>query len=222
MTEQLMNIEKKSVNVFDHFKDNEYKLFSDCKKLEAIFKDKNKYKVIGKGTYGTIHRYCLNESCSTGYVIKKQIEVDYPNNPNDGYWVSLRMGYLLNLFVKEKFTPHILPTLANFTCKDTHSLSYATIFPLAKENFNMLLDKKEIWAEKNSKSFLLNFLFQIIFTLAAIQKVFPSFRHNDLHTANIIYEKSSDEGNFLYTIDDMNFRLPNIGFRLIIIDLDYA
>lgn len=92
----------------------------------------------------------------------------------------------------------------------------------------------EIWS---------NIFFQIVYTLARIHKRYPNFRHNDLKANNILIQKthqdtttasthsmsaygsvsnSKTENTYLYKIDDMEFRVPNIGFQIKIWDFDFS
>lgn len=65
--------------------------------------------------------------------------------------------------------------------------------------------------------------FQILSTLAVIQSKYPSFRHNDLKANNILIHKiESEKTSFNYFVENIKFKIPNIGFQLKICDYDFA
>ena len=80
--------------------------------------------------------------------------------------------------------------------------------------------------------------FQMLAMLASIQEYYPSFRHNDLSLANILVqstrktelgatsglEQSGKEtaGYYKYNINGKEYYVPDIGFRILLTDFDYA
>ena len=69
-----------------------------------------------------------------------------------------------------------------------------------------------------------NILFQVIYTLYCINQKYPNFRHNDLHLENILVDEIpyEEETYFKYTISGQNFYVPNLGFRILLWDYDFA
>jgi hypothetical protein len=69
-----------------------------------------------------------------------------------------------------------------------------------------------------------NILFQVIYTLYCINQKYPNFRHNDLHLDNILVDDIpyEDETYFKYSILGRNFYVPNMGFRILLWDYDFA
>lgn len=69
-------------------------------------------------------------------------------------------------------------------------------------------------------------LFQILYTLARIHQDFPAFRHNDMKANNILVQitdiKSQPNNRYRYTIDNVNFYIPNINLQIKIWDFDFA
>lgn len=64
-----------------------------------------------------------------------------------------------------------------------------------------------------------NIIFQIIYTLAAMQQILPGFRHNDLSTNNILVKRSSDLS--MYKVSDMTFYTES-NFFVAITDYDFV
>ncbi len=73
-------------------------------------------------------------------------------------------------------------------------------------------------------------IFQMLAMLALIQEKYPSFRHNDLSLANILVQNTrivpldvtEYGGYYKYTINGKTYCVPDIGFRLLLTDFDYA
>lgn len=67
------------------------------------------------------------------------------------------------------------------------------------------------------------FFFQFISVLAVIQSKYPTFRHNDLKANNVLVHKIVINNiPHKYTIDDITFVVPNIGYRLKLCDFDFS
>ena len=69
--------------------------------------------------------------------------------------------------------------------------------------------------------------FQLLYSLAAVQKLYPTFRHNDLKANNILLDltdiKHNDpEWRYKYEIDNYSFLIPNINLQIRIWDFDFA
>lgn len=73
---------------------------------------------------------------------------------------------------------------------------------------------------------VMSLIFQIIYTLAAIQSKFPTFRHNDLTTNNVLVISSGFVSNldeyFKFEYKNKNFYVPNMGYIVKIIDFGRA
>jgi hypothetical protein len=57
------------------------------------------------------------------------------------------------------------------------------------------------------------FFFQIIYTIMAVQKVYPYFVHNDLFMRNILGLREKDNGNYyVYEFDNLTYNIPQKKF----------
>lgn len=70
-------------------------------------------------------------------------------------------------------------------------------------------------------------IFQIIFTLAQIHSIYPSFRHNNLKAHDILLRKNHSinfirETKTLYEINNFKFFVPYIGLEIKISSFDFA
>ncbi len=164
---------------------------------------------------------------------------------------EVRMLNLLGEFVKKNITPHIvLPVysfhteLAPFILPENEvparSKKYKTFLEkCGKDQFfdtaNVLVsewvnggDLLDMLRKEGHKLSLMEWkviIFQIIFTLAVIQKKYPSFRHNDLKANNILMEitnKNSSDAAFAYEYDNQIFHVPDVGMQIRFWDFDFA
>lgn len=65
-------------------------------------------------------------------------------------------------------------------------------------------------------------IFQVFYTLACIQKHLKGFVHNDLHFENILVGQAKVGGFTKYTLDEVDYCLPNLGFDVKIWDFDMS
>lgn len=65
--------------------------------------------------------------------------------------------------------------------------------------------------------------FQVIFILSSIQQHYPNFRHNDLKPNNILIQNNFSKKKFIiYSLENYEFKVPNIGIQLKISDFDFS
>lgn len=65
-------------------------------------------------------------------------------------------------------------------------------------------------------------IFQVLYTLAALQKLYPGFRHNDLSTNNVLVKKVSNvAGNYVLP-GGTTFVVRNMGYLVALNDYDFT
>jgi hypothetical protein len=83
---------------------------------------------------------------------------------------------------------------------------------------------KNVWTIETWRALF----FQMLAMLALIQEHYPSFRHNDLSMSNILVQKTRNtdigepKGYYKYTINGKVYCIPDVGFRVLLADFDYA
>ena len=154
---------------------------------------------------------------------------DLNNNSNNDSLFS----YLLSQLVLTKKTNHILLPIVNFDLpfkKIEHLLKNIPIYNSLKEKveYEEIKDtfsiriREHFFKSKSLSEYLSDnscsykpLLFQLIHTLAVIQKEFPGFRHNNLTLDNVlIYLKKENLSENVYEYNDDNWLIPNIGFDI--------
>lgn len=178
-----------------------------------LCKDDTNLRKIANGKNGNI--YMLQKA---NLIVKKtrltKEEIDFKKRPQI---VELNMGKLLykDILLKE-YTPHIVISDGTPTTNKEQSIymEYAEYSSL-----NSYLKRVK---DTNLDIICQVCLFQISYTLAVIQEVYPSFRHNDLSLANILVKKASNHGYTKYNFLNKEFYVPNLGFCCLITDFDYS
>jgi hypothetical protein len=143
-------------------------------------------------------------------------------------------SYLLSEVVLRKKSKHILLPLLNLDAKFEDIEKYIMDDPCHEKIKNAIMNneivdtcclqiREHFFRTTNLEDFLnenkcsyKNLLFQIIHTLAVIQKEFPDFRHNQLIPKNVmLYLKKNSKSYTEYEgFKDDKFYLPNEGFDI--------
>ena len=80
----------------------------------------------------------------------------------------------------------------------------------------------ESWSEqKHSNQVWFNALFQIMYALASIKRIF-NMLHTDLHIGNILVQKIKKGGYWIYKLDNVDYYVPNLGYVFIISDFGFS
>jgi hypothetical protein len=129
-------------------------------------------------------------------------------------------------FVVRKVTPHIVTPVMSFSCLP-QSVGDQTLIQKPSKIFI-----REHMEKGNCKEFLKDFaresggnldqvlrslLFQVIYTLSAIQNRYPSFRHTqcNLEAWKVRKIGTSKEQNYIaYRIGDVYYAVPNLGWQV--------
>jgi hypothetical protein len=155
----------------------------------------------------------------------------------------------LSKLVTEKVTPHICMLYGETILMEEKHQEIIEMFVnrYKKKDKEILLDMTKVlmmeWAslgdlsdyiQTNCRKWTFDtwrgLFFQMLAMLAAIQEHYPSFRHNDLSLANILVqptrkvESQAKEavGYYKYHINGKEYCVPDIGFRILLTDFDYA
>ena len=150
-------------------------------------------------------------------------------------------SYLFSLLVLNKKTKHILLPIMNI------DIMYSDIEPIINDEItrtilNVALQNNEIinkgcmqirehffktqtlenYLKENACSYKI-LIFQVLHTLAVMQKEHDGFRHNNLKLKNIlIYLKKDSDSHTEYTFNDVKYYVPNSGFDIKITNFEYS
>jgi len=146
---------------------------------------------------------------------------------------ELRINRLLQRLVMNHMTPCILLTSTSFTCSSKTFHQYTRkisnirhhmttkqvkIFPMEMARYTvgsyLQTEPKLEWYRV--------ILFKMLYTIACIQHVYPSFRHNDLHLDNIFLVFAPTVTCERYHVDSSVFTLPAVTYIPCIADFGWA
>lgn len=196
-------------------------------------------KLLGEGVYGQVH--AMHDTLGQGVVAAKIIGC--PSNllgdpfcdPFRSEHVEPRMiQFLWQCFVVEPVqpvTPHlmapigkheIVPWVVEKQQIEDENMKASCIYFMEHATSNIL---RNYFAPLTQTEFNVHFrviLFQVCYTMAVVQEVWPGFKHNDLHDANVCMHTTSVGGYFKYIFHGREFYIPRIGNIAIISDFDFA
>lgn len=96
------------------------------------------------------------------------------------------------------------------------------------KKFMMMPEWKSIFALPSMKPVWQSLFFQVTFALEYLVRLFPGFRHFDLHSGNILMTPVGDETKFTgptymqYDVDGTIFYVPMVGIMIQMFDFDFA
>lgn len=193
--------------------------------------DFKKYDHIGSGGQGKVYKLCdKNKLCIA--VKKSYLDTDeskYLKTPysskalQEGHFIEMASSKLINQLILQKISPHFALSFTNYykerdgICNDE--------YPYAGYHYIQYIDKSETWdkwvRKKHEIEYWYNAYFQIIYALYSIKKYF-NMTHLDLHPENILVQKIKPGGYWEYIINDEHYYIPNLGFRIYILDFGHA
>lgn len=202
---------------------------------------------VASGNHGCIYRISLLDK-KTAYAFKiipfSSKDSADPHNLLRSEHVEATISNAMNSLITNHVTPCLKTYIASvthtgipkLTANDTHVSSFIQSRKDKLLNYSIVIVTE--WVDgvdlcQYLSTAVINFgsnewrnmLFQLVYTLAAIQKFYAGFKHNDLSCNNILVKTSTHEDAMrsVYTIDHKNFYLlPNAGFQTILTDFDFA
>jgi hypothetical protein len=203
---------------FVGFPDNKASMHATMEHLRINGPHKSKIRPIDRGGYAQIYKFATT---STQCVVLKVADYHEDDAFQGPFVESFMLRYLFRQFSLTGITPHLPMTLSS-----TRSLGRKQIMTLCeyaqyRSMYTFLPRMGHIVANLNNA--IRTVLFQISYTLAWIQDLHPSFRHNDTTLRNILIAKGPYGGYSKYCAPDgTEFYLPNTGIRAILWDFDMS
>lgn len=206
---------------------------------------------IGSDAYSFTTKVCEDDQCSLTYALKMipymnqdnvySKDLDNPNRPEN---IELEMIKKLNMkFLYTRITPHILCYIQDFKCngmpnlwdtKDNHIFAqYVSNHVHTNKTIILLTEMAKYGSLEQfilthltliNHDWLLNIVFQFIYTLAQIQTKYPGFRHNNCYIANLLLQQANDyvDGKYyIYYYNGMYFKLAT-PYQIKLTDFDMS
>lgn len=225
------------------------KLFCEPCEIIDVLESIADIKMVGKGAYGKALKICTPKGteCSGKEVLSYSIkEIQFQNagtynnlveNPDRYENTEIRMLQFLSAFVLSRATPHINMPIMSFICQPSPHLSDRQRFDLTTKRITVseLADYGNLYTYLSTrlyawKNYVLGWkvlFFQILSVLAVIHRYYPNFLHNDFKIDNILVRSTytsldEDKSHFKYTVNDIDYYIPDIGFQVLLWDFDFS
>lgn len=190
---------------------------------------------LGNGTYGEV--LSLRDKSGKDVAVMKvtacgPLMIGFIHSPFRSENIEPRLlNWLWNKFVATGITPHIIAPLGD------HAIVNAVTWRQQREDDDCTSSLVYFMEKASAKTMrhylgyigkvgftrrLKVLLFQVCYTLGAIQIAYPRFRHNDLKDDNILLNHTHETGYVAYTIYGKTYYVPNIGVTALIADYDFA
>ena len=154
-------------------------------------------KKIGKGQWGQVYMGCIDKEC------KKPIAIKIVKNASIEH--EYKMGKRMALFGGVK--PFTLEKCNNMSFLYTQYANNGTLRDFIKTNKHKLLPIH-----------FRTIITQILHSLYRAQMKYPTFRHHDLHTENILINTSSPSRVRIIKASNMQFKVHDIGLQTMMSD----
>lgn len=202
--------------------------FKDTKLLDECKNDPNNIIIISK-------KIPLERQKNLQSVYKSYDKIYKYTNYNNSVWVELLCSSLAKeVILQKKICPNLPLYYKNYFCNNcsyeseklkeriqTNEITKNCIISL-----NEYADYGDLntWLKSDNRSFKdwQVMYFQVFAGLYVMQKFF-NLQHYDLHWGNIlVHSISKTKEYFIYNIDGIKYKIPNIGFRFTLNDFGYA
>lgn len=149
---------------------------------------------------------------STSYQLYEMFKSETEYNTHS--LIELIAQTLTNQLIFQKICPHYSLNYYWEYDEKTKIISSYNEYANA-ESFNS-------WAKNtHADDIWFNALFQIMYALICIKRYF-NMSHTDFHTDNILVHKVKPGGFWVYTLNDVKYYLPNLGFVFLLHDFGFA
>lgn len=186
--------------------------------------------ILGYGGQGKVYKSCNNKMC---LAIKKSYlnnqESKYMDTPYSrgalkyGIFIELAASKLINQLIFQGVSPHFIVSYTN-DYKERDGICNEE-YPYTGYHFIEYVYDSKTWSdwvrEDHNIDMWYNAYFQIVSALYALRKYF-NMTHLDLHAENILVRTVKKGGYWHYKIEGQDYYVPNLGFRVYIIDFGHA
>ena len=182
-------------------------------------------KFLGAGVANTVIEGCLDLECKNKVAVRiMTISTNYKRVSNHPVTIEKEIYKISNKLVESEKNPHALYCLKNLTCH------YNSILENDPKLLKSIMEKDNIKRELNimllelcpygtigdyimehtKKNHLIKpLIFQTILSLIICQYYIPGFKHNDLHSSNIILGNYNFEGEDKYLNEKKSLSVRN-------------
>ena len=186
------------------------KLFS-----QNLEKENLKQYSLGKGSYGVVNSVVFDKEGLIKFSFKRakynnKTEMDdQDSSPN----VEIRMiKYISEKFVYPAVCPHFVTYIGHISCKSKSKNQKPYMILMMEQcstNLERLIEQKsnKQWKYLFTHKDWDSIMFQIIFSLAVLQKNNKKFKHNDLKPDNVFINVLPKQEKFYYYLDGIYYTI---------------
>ena len=154
----------------------------------------------------------------------------------DAIAVAAAFSKLTAQLVEAKVSPHFVMVYCDSDCKQFSARMSAllperlkTLTPVQLKYNNVCLMEimdcdltKYLTRGRFEEHALRGLVFQVVYTLAALQEMLPGFRHNDLSTNNVLVKKLPAAATIAYTFGGTRYVVPSMRVLAALSDYDFT
>jgi len=154
----------------------------------------------------------------------------------DAIAVAAAFSKLTAKLIEARVSPHFVMVYCDADCKE-FSARMAALLPERMKTLSKVQVKynnvclmevmssdmtKYLTRGRYSEATLRGLLFQVVYTLAALQRIFPGFRHNDLSTNNVLIKRLPAAVSIAYTFGGVRYVVPGMRALAALSDYDFT
>jgi serine/threonine protein kinase len=151
----------------------------------------------------------------------------------DAVSVNAAMGLIGNSMMRRGISPHFVTQFAtvdikNFYTKISHMVDRKVSRIQQKYTNLTFMEKFDcdltrfLTSRRRSDDTYRAIIFQVVYTLAALQSRYPGFRHNDLSTNNVLVRQERVRKTWAYAVPAVDTFRPTFSARVALSDYDFA
>lgn len=209
---------------------------------------KSKLKFLGAGVANRVYLSCVSEACKRKVALRLMTidnHIKFDNNhPNK---VEMRAYKVFNSLLERNITQHIPYKITNFKCKisdlintnirrNAKGFEYNYYTDIIKEDIDILVTEFCKFGHArgylNKNMYKMNdldlkiFIFQLMSGIVTLQYHIPNFKHNDIHSENILVgsynlkQKKGANKYIKYILFEQEFYVPLREYCVKIYDFD--
>lgn len=193
-------------------------------------------RVLGRGLQGTVYKatHKKGSRCGIGAIVIKRTNVTEAESRRRNYtsrsalrnpvFIEFAAAEMCQKLILNKVCPNVTLNYHYEIRKDCNKYSSVSRDPYCSLQYNEFINYGTFqdFAEKRHREEIwYNAVFQILAGLYALKHRFNMI-HNDFHGRNLLVQKITPGGYWVYIIDGKRYYVPNLGYIFFVSDFGFA